>query len=169
MTFFPDMTTLGFAQLLFFVLAVIGSTHIIVDSNLFSPVREFLATERSPKKNMQFRVAGITAAFFSFVGWLIFSLGLDLVSWPWFVLPFFMGVATAAFWPLNKIVECYQCCGTWVGFFAAFFLIGHHPMVVLLGGGAGSFAAYSAAVMLTYLESQSVVQPSKDHNGSSEG
>lgn len=169
MSFFPDLTTLGFAQLLFFALAVIGSTHIIVDSNLFAPVREFLAAERDDKTNLRWRIGAIWLALLSLIGWTVGYVWLGAVDWPWFVLPFFTGVSVALFWPINKIIECYQCCGTWVGFFAAFFLIGHHPMVVLLGGGAGSFLAYSAAVMLTYLESQSVVQPAKENNGSNQG
>lgn len=169
MSFFPDLTTLGFAQLLFFALAVIGSTHIIVDSNLFAPVREFLATERDDKTNLRWRIGAIWLALLSLIGWTVGYVWLGAVDWPWFVLPFFIGVSLALFWPINKIIECYQCCGTWVGFFGAFFLIGHHPMVVLLGGGAGSFLAYSAAVMLTYLESQSVVQPAKENNGSNQG
>jgi hypothetical protein len=154
MNFFPDLATLGFAQLLFFVLAVIGSTHIIVDSSLFASVREFLNAERDYKTNLRWRIGAIWLALLSLIGWTVFYVWLGMVDWPWFVLPFFTGVSVALFWPLNKIVECYQCCGTWVGFFVTFFLIGHHPVVVLLGGGAGSFVAYLAAVLLTYLESK---------------
>jgi len=109
MNFFPDLSALTFAQLFFFALATIGMTHIIVDSNIFAPFRDFA-------KNR---------------------------------LPGFV----------SKIIECYQCCGTWVGFFCAFWLLSWHPAVVFLGGCAGSFLAYSAAVLLTYFESQSVVQP----------
>ena len=112
MPFFPDLASLTFTQLVFFAFATIGMTHIIVDSSIFAPVRDFVKEK----------------------------------------LPSFFG----------KIIECYQCCGTWVGFFAAFWLLSWHPAIVFLGGCAGSFFAYSAAVMLTYFESQSVVQPTKD-------
>jgi len=113
MTFFLDLSHLSFAQLGFFVLAVIGMTHIIVDSSLFQPVRDWIKNKWHP--------------FFS------------------------------------RIIECYQCCGTWVGFFATFWLISWHPAVILLGGCAASFLAYSAAVLLTYFESQSAVVSPKDH------
>ena len=63
---------------------------------------------------------------------------------------------------VSKILECYQCCGTWVGFFTGFWLISCHPIMVLMAGCAGSFLAYSAAVLLTYFEAQSVVPSSKD-------
>ncbi len=124
MNFFPDLTALGFSQLAFFALVAIGMTHIIVDSSIFAPVRDWIRAKM-----------------------------------PGFV---------------SKIIECYQCCGTWVGFFAAFWLLGcpvgegaerHvvvHPAVVFLGGCAGSFLAYSAAVLLTYYEAQSVVSSTKD-------
>lgn len=108
MTFFPDLSGLQFAQLLFFALATIGMTHIIVDSSLMQRFRDFVKDR----------------------------------------LPAFFG----------KVIECYQCCGTWVGFFTAFWLIHWHPAVIFLGGCAGSFLAYGAAVLLTYLEAQSVVQ-----------
>ena len=112
MTFFPDLTALSFPLLVFFVFAVIGMTHIIVDSSLFEPVREWIKDKLHP--------------FFS------------------------------------RVIECYQCCGTWVGFFVTFWLISWHPAAVLMGGCAGSFLAYSAAVLLTYFESQSVIQTPKD-------
>lgn len=111
MNFFPDLT-LTLPQLLFFALAVIGMTHIIVDSSLFLPVRDWIKAK----------------------------------------LPEF----------ISKIIECYQCCGTWVGFFVTFWLVSSHPVGILLGGCAGSFLAYSAAVLLTYYEAQSVVSSTKD-------
>lgn len=116
MSFFPDLSQLSLAQLGFFALAVVGMTHIIVDSNLFAPIRDWIKGRSEAK-------------FFGF---------------------------------LSRIIECYQCCGTWVGFFAAFWLLSWHPVVVLLGGCAASFLAYSAAVLLTYFESHSVVIPPKE-------
>jgi hypothetical protein len=113
MTFFPHLeSTLSLPVLLFFALAVIGMTHIIVDSSIFQPVRDWVKNK----------------------------------------LPGFF----------SRIIECYQCCGTWVGFFVTFWLISWHPVVVLLGGCAASFLSYLAAVVLTYFESQSVVQTPKE-------
>lgn len=58
---------------------------------------------------------------------------------------------------LNKLVSCYQCTGTWVGFFCGYILISKDPVVVFLCGMAGSFIATFAATYLNYLEAQSVI------------
>ena len=58
---------------------------------------------------------------------------------------------------VNKLVSCYQCSGTWVGFFCGYVLVSHDPFVVFLCGMAGSFLATFSATFLTYLEARSIV------------
>jgi hypothetical protein len=63
---------------------------------------------------------------------------------------------------LNKLVSCYQCSGTWVGFFCGYVLISKDPLVVFLCGMAGSFLATFSATFLTYLEARSIVSMEND-------
>lgn len=58
---------------------------------------------------------------------------------------------------LNKLFSCYQCCGTWVGFFCGYVLISKDPLEIFLCGMAGSFIATWAATYLNYLEAQSII------------
>lgn len=84
---------------------------------------------------------------------------------------------------LNEMVDCYQCCGFWVGLFFGIFLFGLNPILLfsfyqygelsglLLGlvfvsmnpmflfayGCSGSFLASLAATWLNYLEARSLV------------
>jgi len=58
---------------------------------------------------------------------------------------------------LDKLVSCYQCCGTWIGFLSGYFLISKDPFVVFMCGMAGSFIATWAATYLNYLEAKSIV------------
>lgn len=123
------MTDLTFPQLVFFALAVIGMTHIIVDSTIIAPVRDWIKwmgeDSFNDKTNQPIK------------GWRLFKF-------------------------FTKIIECYQCCGTWVGFLAGLCLLSYNPIIIFFAGCAGSFLAYGAAVLLTYFESQSVVTPSKE-------
>ena len=58
---------------------------------------------------------------------------------------------------LDKLVSCYQCTGTWVGFLCGYILISTNPWVVFLCGMAGSFVATFSATYTNYLEAQSIV------------
>lgn len=58
---------------------------------------------------------------------------------------------------LDKLVSCYQCSGTWVGFFCGYFLISKEPIVVFLCGMAGSFLATLSATYMNYLEAKSII------------
>lgn len=143
MNFFPDLSTLTLVQFLFFAVATIGMAHIIVDSSIFEPVRDFIkdlaAGTYDPEKESRLR---------RIVRWL--------------PIPWKTRIGNFLFHFMEKVIECYQCCGTWAGFFVAFWLIDWHPAVVFFGGCAGSFFAYFAAVLLTYFESQSVIMPKKE-------
>jgi hypothetical protein len=94
-------------QIVLFVFGVIGMTHIIVDSGIFMPVRNWLKT----------------------------------------LLPVY----------IYKIVECYQCSGTWCGFVVGWMVMGDSVFTVLACGFAGSFLASWAATYLNYLEAKSIV------------
>jgi hypothetical protein len=58
---------------------------------------------------------------------------------------------------INKLFSCYQCCGTWIGFFCGFVLISRNIFVVFLCGMAGSFLSTWAATYLNYLEAKSII------------
>lgn len=58
---------------------------------------------------------------------------------------------------LNKLVSCYQCSGTWVGFICGWILIDKRPEVVFLCGMAGSFLATFSATYMNYLEAKSII------------
>jgi hypothetical protein len=58
---------------------------------------------------------------------------------------------------INKLVSCYQCSGTWVGFLFGYILVGKDPLVVFSCGMAGSFLATASATYMNYLEAKSVV------------
>ena len=60
------------------------------------------------------------------------------------------------FW-LNKLLSCYQCCGTWVGFFCGYVLLTQKPLEVFLCGMAGSFLSTLSALFLNYLEAQTII------------
>lgn len=58
---------------------------------------------------------------------------------------------------LDKLFSCYQCTGTWVGFFCGYLLISDSLEIVFLCGMAGSFLATFSATYLNFLEAKSVI------------
>src|SRR3989344_6569478 len=116
-------------KLFLFVFATIGMSHILVDSKLFSWVKEWKIWSR------------------------INCLTYGLFRW------------------VQDILACYQCSGWYVGMFVALFtLTGPAPVFLLdlgfskfwsfiianipfvfLGGCAGSFLSYTAALLLSYI------------------
>lgn len=63
---------------------------------------------------------------------------------------------------LGGLVDCYLCCGTWCGFLMALIWVSYNPFKVAALGFAGGFLANFAAVVLNYLEAQTMV--SLDHH-----
>lgn len=55
------------------------------------------------------------------------------------------------------LFECYQCSGVWCGGFCGYILLGHSWQIILASAFAGSFLAYAAAYVLTYLEANSTI------------
>lgn len=101
------------SSLLLFVFAVVGMTHIIVDSDM--PIVQWL---RDNGKKILSKIPG--------------------GNWA-------------------KILDCYMCCGTWVGFLCGFFLISHNPWIIFLCGCAGGFIAQLGVGYLDYLQAQTLV------------
>jgi hypothetical protein len=58
---------------------------------------------------------------------------------------------------IAKLVSCYQCSGTWVGFLCGYLLIGKEPEVVFMCGMAGSWLATMSATVTNYLEAMSII------------
>jgi formate/nitrite transporter FocA (FNT family) len=65
---------------------------------------------------------------------------------------------------LNKLVSCYQCAGTWVGFFCGAVLFSphytdiiHKLLIVFIAGVAGSFIATWGAAYLNYLQAKTEI------------
>ena len=95
--------------LLLFAAATIGMTHIIVDSTLSAPMRDWIASKER----------------------------LSLIS---------------------KLVECYQCCGFWVGIFmGAIVFTTFNPLVLFACGCASSFLSVWGAGHIAYLEAVSMI------------
>jgi len=63
---------------------------------------------------------------------------------------------------VDKLFSCYQCCGTWVGFFCGTILISFNPFVIFICGMAGSFIASFGASYLNYIEAQSLLSIKDD-------
>ena len=58
---------------------------------------------------------------------------------------------------LDKLVSCYQCTGTWVGFICGYALISDNLTTVFMCGMAGSFIATISATYMNYLEARSIL------------
>ena len=64
---------------------------------------------------------------------------------------------------LYRLFECYQCTGTWAGFFLGYFLLHYTDLFAIFACGcAGSFLATWAATDLNYLEARIIVSIEED-------
>jgi hypothetical protein len=101
-------------KLMLFVFGCIGITHILVDGEIFRPVKELISK---------------------------------------YLPNFFL-----------KLLNCYQCTGFWVGVIFGSLLyvdvttIKDSIVAVFLAGGASSAFSYFWALVLTYLEANSIVK-----------
>lgn len=57
----------------------------------------------------------------------------------------------------QEILSCYQCCGTWCGFFAGTVLITYNIFGIFLCGCAGGFLAKLGGFYLDYLQAQTII------------
>lgn len=62
----------------------------------------------------------------------------------------------------SKLVSCYQCSGTWVGFLCGYLIVSKEPEIVFLCGMAGSYMATMSATYTNYLEARSIVAVEDD-------
>jgi len=68
---------------------------------------------------------------------------------------------------LGTIVDCYLCSGTWCGFLMGFVWISSNPLKIFACGCAGAFLANSAAILLNWVESATIVNlPNSENNES---
>lgn len=101
-------------KLFLFTFGCIGVTHILVDGEIFRPVKELLSK----------------------------------------YLPSF----------IMKLLNCYQCTGFWSGVLFGMFLycdvdnLKNSFVIAFLTGGASSCLSYFWALILTYLEANSIVK-----------
>lgn len=58
----------------------------------------------------------------------------------------------------GKVVECYLCCGVWCGFLMGLIWISYNPFKVFACGCAGGFIANFAAMVLNWIEAQTIVE-----------
>lgn len=63
---------------------------------------------------------------------------------------------------VNKLVSCYQCSGTWIGFLSGYIFISKDPAIVFMCGMAGSYLATFSATYLNYLEAKSIIGVDND-------
>jgi len=94
-------------EIFLFIFGSIGITNIIVDSNLFAPIRDMLKTILPEK--------------------------------------------------LYEILECHQCCGTWVGFLCGIILFSYNPLLLLVCGGAGSCLTMWSYTLSEFIMSQTSI------------
>lgn len=58
---------------------------------------------------------------------------------------------------LGGVVDCYMCSGTWCGFFMGWIWLTQNPFEIFACGCAGGFLANFAAVLLNWIEAQTVL------------
>ena len=55
---------------------------------------------------------------------------------------------------IYQVFECYQCSGTWFGFFCGYWFLSSNVVTILLCGAAGSFLAGFYFIISEYLLSK---------------
>jgi len=63
---------------------------------------------------------------------------------------------------VSSLFSCYQCSGTWVGFFCGYIVVDRNPLIVFLCGMAGSYLATMSAAYMNYLEAKSIIGVEED-------
>jgi hypothetical protein len=124
-------------EIMLYVLGVIGLTHILVDSKVMQPIRDWFNEPYWPP-----------------MGKCLKTLFIHPLVW---LLDYFVK-------PIGQIIGCYQCCGFWAGLVTAWLVITNATFCQILAGGfAGSFLANAAAIYMNYLEAQTIVRLQEDH------
>jgi hypothetical protein len=107
-------------NLIIFILAVIGMTHIVVDSDM--PLVQWL---RETSKKILAKIPG--------------------GNWA-------------------KIMDCYQCCGTWCGFICGAILVSYDPLTIFMCGCAGSFLAQWGIHHVELVQAQTIGNLQDSHD-----
>ena len=61
------------------------------------------------------------------------------------------------------VVDCYLCCGTWCGFLMGLIWVSYNPFKVLSCGFRGGFVAQFAAILIAWIESQTMYNLPEEH------
>ena len=118
-------------EIVLYVLGAIGLTHIMVDSKVMLPVRNWLQEPYYPPLYTFFKT------LFTHPSIWVYEHIIKTVS---------------------QIISCYQCCGFWCGLFVGWSVLDNATFFkVLTAGFAGSFLSNFAAIFLNYLEAQTIV------------
>ena len=132
---------------LLFLLASIGLSHILVESNICDPLRTWFKN-RAPKPDPGFAEH---SEFIGASGYSGYSVSPTTFSW-------LCG-------KISYILGCYQCSGVWAGWFMACFTLTSwnysiftNLAIIIPAGFAASIASNLTAIFLTYLEANSMVK-----------
>jgi hypothetical protein len=66
---------------------------------------------------------------------------------------------------VGEVLSCYQCTGFWSGLLTGYVLLTHDFFGTLMCGFAGSFTSHFAAVLVEYLEANSMVSVPHSEEG----
>lgn len=132
-------------NLILFSLAVIGMSHIIVDSYLFMPFRRFIdkiSVKMEKRIKIEFNLVHNQE-----------EIEDDDTNLPLWLTGNFLKNVKLKWDYLSHLFTCYQCTGTWCGIFCGYFLINNTNIFnILICGFAGSFLSQVGAVILNYYE-----------------
>ena len=126
--------------IIWFLLAAVGMTHVVVDGNVADPFRRFM--KWISKKLINYINPQPEDTWY-------------LKTMKWFAeIP-------------GEVVDCHQCSGFWCGIICGYILVCHHFWMLIMCGFANSIAALAVAYVLTYLQARSIVdigplEPMKD-------
>lgn len=133
-------------NLILFSFAVIGMSHIIVDSYLFMPFRKFIesiSVKMDKRIKIEFNLIHNQEEVID-----------DDTNLPLWLTGELLKKVKAKWDYFSHLFTCYQCTGTWCGFFCGYFLINTNLFNVLICGFAGSFLSQVGAVVLNYYETK---------------
>lgn len=124
-------------EVVLYIIAVIGLTHILVDSKIMQPIREWFQEPYWPP-----------------LGGFFKQLFLHPITW----------FTDYVIKQIGSIIGCYQCCGFWAGLVTGWLVFTDaHWCQILASGFAGSFLANAAAIYMNYLEAQTIVRLQEEH------
>ena len=123
-------------ELILFLFSVIGLSHIVIDSKIFAPVRDWFA---EPKV-------------------------VDWMKYPW-MIPWYLvrWIKNNLLSKINEAIRCYLCFSVWAGWFLGLFLFDTWGKI-FAGGFAASFLSNFAAMLMNYIEARTIVSLEDNQN-----